>query len=62
MGFWQWLAAISQSAGGSGQPFTAHWQYVLAALVIPALIGLAAAGIIMLIEKIFGVRLSGGTI
>lgn len=62
MGFWHWLTAISQSAGGPGQPFTAHWQYVLAALVIPVLIGLAAAGVIILVEKIFGIRLSGGTI
>jgi hypothetical protein len=62
MGFWQWLAAISQSAGGSGQPFIAHWQYVVTALVAPALIGLLGAGIIILVEKIFGIRLSGGSI
>jgi hypothetical protein len=62
MGFWQWLAAISQSAGSSGQPFTAPWQYVATALVAPAIIGLAAAGIIVLVEKIFGIRLSGGSI
>jgi hypothetical protein len=62
MGFWHWLTAISQSAGGPSQPFTAQWQYVLAALIIPALIGLAAAGIILLVEKIFGIRLSGGAI
>jgi len=62
MGFWQWLAAISQSAGGPGQPFTAQWQYVVAALVSPALIGLGWAGIIILLEKIFGIRLSGGSI
>jgi hypothetical protein len=62
MAFWHWLTAISQSAGGPGQPFTAQWQYILAALIIPALIGLAAAGIILLVEKIFGIRLSGGAI
>lgn len=62
MGLWQWLAAISQSAGGPGQPFTAHWQYVALALAAPALIGLAGAGIIILLEKIFGIRLSGGSI
>ena len=62
MGFWQWLTAISQSTGGPSPPFTAQWQYVLAALVTPAIIGLAAAGIIILVEKIFGIRLSGGTI
>ncbi len=62
MGFWQWLAAISQSTGGPGQPFTAQWQYVVTALVAPALIGLVAAGIIILVEKIFGLRLSGGSI
>ncbi len=62
MGFWQWLAAISQSAGGPGQPFTAQWQYLVSALVAPALIGLVGAGIIILVEKIFGLRLSGGSI
>lgn len=62
MGFWQWLAAISQSAGGPGQPFTAHWQYVVTALAAPALIGLAAAGVIIGVEKVFGIRLSGGSI
>jgi hypothetical protein len=62
MGFWQWLAAISQSTGGPGQPFTAQWPYVLTALLAPALIGLAAAGLIILLEKIFGIRLSGGSI
>jgi hypothetical protein len=62
MGFWQWLAALSQSTSGPGQPFTAQWQYVVTALVAPAIIGLAAAGIIILVEKIFGLRLSGGSI
>ena len=62
MGFWQWLAAVSQSTGGPGQPFTAQWHYVVTALVAPAIIGLAAAGIIILVEKIFGLRLSGGSI
>ena len=62
MGFWQWLAAISQSAGGPGQPFTAQWQYVVTALVAPVLIGLVGAGIIIIVEKIFGFRLSGGSI
>lgn len=62
MGFWQWLAALSQSTGGPGQPFTAQWQYVVIALVAPAIIGLTAAGIIILVEKIFGLRLSGGSI
>jgi hypothetical protein len=62
MGIWQWLTAISQGAGGPGQPFTAQWLYVVTALVAPVLIGLTAAGIIMLVEKIFGIRLSGGSI
>jgi hypothetical protein len=62
MGLWQWLAALSQSTGGPGQSFTAQWQYVVTALVAPAIIGLAAAGIIILVEKIFGLRLSGGSI
>ena len=62
MGFWQWLTAISQSTGGPNPPFTAQWQYVVAALVAPAIIGLAAAGIIIGVEKIFGIRLSGGAI
>jgi hypothetical protein len=62
MGFWQWLTAISQSTGGANPPFTAQWQYVAAALAAPVVIGLAAAGIIMGLEKIFGIRLSGGAI
>lgn len=62
MGLWQWLAAISQSTGGSQPPFTAQWQYVVAALALPTVIGLAAAGLIILLEKIFGIRLSGGAI
>jgi hypothetical protein len=62
MGFWQWLTAISQSAGGPGQPFTAHWQYVAMALVAPAFLGAVAAGLIILAEKVFGIKLSGGSI
>ena len=62
MGFWQWLTAISQSSNAPGLPFTAHWQYVVAALVAPALIGLIAAEIIILVEKFFGIRLGGGSI
>jgi hypothetical protein len=62
MGIWQWLAAISLSAGGPGQPFSAHWQYVVIALAAPVLIGLGAAGVIILVEKIFGIRLTGGSI
>lgn len=57
-----WLTAISQSTTGSSPPFNAHWQYVVLALAIPVVIGLAAAGAIMLVEKIFGIRLSGGAI
>jgi hypothetical protein len=62
MGLWQWLAVISQSAGGTGHSFTAQWQYVVTALVAPVLIGLVGAGIIIIVEKIFGFRLSGGSI
>jgi hypothetical protein len=62
MAFWQWLAAISQSAGGPGQPFTAQWQYVVTALAAPAFLGAVGAGLIILVEKIFGIRLSGGSI
>jgi hypothetical protein len=62
MGFWQWLSAISQSAGGPAQPFTAHWQYVVTALAAPAILGALAAGLIILTEKLFGIRLSGGSI
>ena len=62
MGFWQWLEAISQSTGGPGQLFTAHWQYVVTALVAPAFLGAVAAGLIILAEKVFGIRLSGGSI
>lgn len=62
MGLWHWLAAISQSTGGPNPPFTAQWQYVVAALVAPVVIGLTAAGLIILLEKIFGIRLSGGAI
>lgn len=62
MGFWQWLTAISQSTAGPGQPFAASWQYVVTALAAPALLGAAGAGIIILVEKVFGLRLSGGSI
>ncbi|MGQ9922134.1 MAG: hypothetical protein ACUVRZ_12520 [Desulfobacca sp.] len=58
----QWLAAISLPAGGPGQPFQASWQYVVTALLGPALIGLAAAGVIITVEKILGTRLGGGGI
>jgi len=57
-----WLAAISLPAGGPGQPFQASWQYVATALMAPALIGLAAALVIMLLEKAFGTRMGGGGI
>jgi hypothetical protein len=62
MGFWQWLTAISQSSASSGQPFTAQWQYVTVALVAPVILGLVGAGLIILVEKVFGIRLSGGSI
>ncbi|MBM4288253.1 MAG: hypothetical protein FJ135_08920 [Deltaproteobacteria bacterium] len=62
MGLWEWLLTISASSGGPGQPFTAQWQYVTAALVAPALIGALWAGIIILAERIFGLRLGGGGI
>ncbi len=62
MGLWHWLAVISHSAGGPGQPFAAQWQYVLVALAAPALIGLVAAVVVILLEKLFGLRLSGGSI
>jgi|GEM_PF-512073 len=57
-----WLATISATVGAPGQPFQASWSYVATALLAPALIGLAAALIIMALEKIMGVRLGGGGI
>lgn len=58
--FLQWLTTVSASAGGPEQSFQASWQYVAAALLIPAGIGLVAAGIILVMEKISGIRLGGG--
>lgn len=57
-----WLAAISLSAAGAGQPFQATWQYVVTALLAPAVIGLVAAGVIMTLEKVLGTRMGGGGI
>ncbi|HAY22619.1 MAG TPA: hypothetical protein DCY27_10740 [Desulfobacterales bacterium] len=56
----QWLAEISQSAAGPAQPFIPQWQYVASALVIPVVLGIALYGVIVLIEKICHIRLSGG--
>jgi hypothetical protein len=62
MNLFHWLATLSQSASAPGQPFQAQWGYVLAVLLAPALIGLLAAGIILLLERTLGIRLSGGAI
>ena len=61
-GLFHWLAAISASTAPPGQPFQASWAYVATAVLAPALIGLAAAFIIMALERIGGVRLGGGGI
>lgn len=58
--FFQWLAAISVPLSGPGQPFQASWQYVAAALLAPAVIGLAGAVITTLLEKVLGLRMGGG--
>jgi hypothetical protein len=62
MNFWQWLAAISQSAAPAGKPFAPHWVYVTLALVIPGAVGLILALILRGIEKIFGLKLGGGDV
>lgn len=62
MSVFSWLGNLSQSASPAGQPFQAQWGYVLAALLVPALIGVLAAATIILLERIFGIRLSGGAI
>jgi hypothetical protein len=60
--FAAWLAAISASTAGPGQPFQASWSYVAMALTAPALIGLAAALLLLAVEKTCGIRLGGGGI
>jgi hypothetical protein len=62
MNFWQWLAAIYQSAAPAGQPFAPHWGYVILALVIPGALGLILALILKALEKIFSVKLGGGDV
>ncbi len=60
--FLHWLAVISIPAGGPGQSFQASWQYVVMALLAPAVIGLAAAVVIIMLEKALGIRMGGGGI
>lgn len=56
----QWLASISASTAGPGEPFQASWLYVAVALSAPVLIGLLAAGIQRVVEKFGGARRLGG--
>jgi len=46
MDFFHWLSQVSQSAAPPGQPFSAQWQYVALALLIPVLLGGILAGIL----------------
>ena len=62
MDFFTWLTQISQSTAPPGQPFSPQWLYVAMALVIPAVIGAALAGILRVFEKAFGIRLGGGSV
>ena len=62
MSFFHWLTQISQSMAPPEQPFAAQWLYVAAALVMPAVLGGALAGILRIIEKVFGVKLGGGSV
>jgi|UniRef100_A0A7C3ZDA1 hypothetical protein len=62
MEFFTWLAGISQSAAPPGEPFAAQWQYVAMSLALPALVGAVLAGILKIIEKVFRVRLGGGSV
>ena len=62
MNFFSWLANISQSAAPPGEPFAPHWLYVVMALVIPVVIAAVLAGILRALEKIFGIRLGGGSV
>jgi hypothetical protein len=62
MDIFHWLSQISQSTAPPGQPFAPQWQYVVLALLTPALLGAILAGILKALEKAFGVRLGGGSI
>ncbi len=62
MEFFTWISQISQSAAPPGQPFSAHWWYVVMALVIPVLMGVVLAGILRLLEKALGMKLGGGSV
>jgi hypothetical protein len=62
MNILQWLTTISQSTAPPGQPFVPSWGYIAMALVIPGIIGVILAAILKVIEKVFSIRLGGGSI
>jgi hypothetical protein len=62
MNILQWLTTISQSTNPPGQPFVSQWSYVAMALVIPVIIGVILAALLKVIEKVFSIRLGGGSI
>ncbi len=61
MSIWaSWLTAIAAASAVPGQPFQASWQYIAAAVLLPALIGAVAALCLRAVEKLGGIRLGGG--
>lgn len=59
---WQWFMALAAAPVKTGSGFQFTWTYGLAALLLPLIVGAGLAGIISLIEKLTGSRLSGGSL
>ena len=62
MGLWQWLQGLVAETVATGAGFQPSWRYVLAVLLLPAVIGLLLAGVLGLVDKITGKRLPGSSL
>ncbi len=62
MGLWQWLQRVTAETVATAAGFQPSWRYMLAVLLLPAVIGLLLAGVLGLVERIAGRRLDGGSL
>ncbi len=54
-----WIAQISQSTT-PGRGFHPQWIYIVFSVFVPATIGAMVTLCIMLLEKVFNIRIGGG--
>ncbi len=62
MAFWRWLNLIAAETVATGPGFRPSWRYVAVTLLLPMVIGLVLAGVLALVDRLCGSRLSGGSI